>query len=72
MFSEELYVIVLYIYHTKESFTMDEYKKSHLILWNGITYALEMMEKQNYGIAKELLIKAQQDAEEAFINSENL
>ena len=33
-------------------------------LFNGITDALEAMERQNYGHAKEILIKAQQNAED--------
>ncbi len=47
---------------------MDEYKKLYLILWNGFTDALEMIERQNYGCAKEILIKAQQEAEEAYMD----
>ena len=39
---------------------MEEYKKMYLLLFNAITDALEQMEKQNYGSAKETLITAQQ------------
>ena len=49
---------------------MDEYKKPYLILWGGCTEALEALEHQNYGQARELLIKAQQEAEEQFLEAE--
>ena len=50
---------------------MDEYKKPYLILWNGVTDAIEALEKQNYGYAKEILIKVQQEAEETYIDFNN-
>ena len=50
---------------------MEEYKKMYLHLFNAITDALEQMEKQNYGTAKETLIAAQQQAEEIYITAEN-
>ena len=46
---------------------MDEYKKPYLILFNGCEAAIQAMEKQNYGQARELLIQAEQAAEEAFM-----
>ena len=47
---------------------MDEYKKPYLTLFNSVTDALEALERQNYGTAKEILIHGQQTAEEIFIN----
>lgn len=47
---------------------MDEDKQSYLCLWAGISDALAAMEKRNYGMAEEILIKAQQAAEEAWIS----
>lgn len=47
---------------------MDEYKKPYLTLWNAITDATKAIEQQNFGFAKELLKKAQQDAEEAYVS----
>ena len=47
---------------------MSEYKKPYLILFNAITRAIEQIEKQNFGEAKEILIKSQQEAEEEYIN----
>ena len=49
---------------------MEEYKKMYLLLFNAITDALEQMEKQNYGTAKDLLITAQQKAEEIYMPAE--
>ena len=50
---------------------MEEYKKMYLLLFNTITDALEQMEQQNYGSAKETLIAAQQQAEEIYITAGN-
>ena len=50
---------------------MIEYKKLYLVLWNGITDAIEHIEEKEYFTAKQRLIKAQQDAEDIFINSED-
>ena len=36
---------------------MDEYKAPYLHLFNAVTDALEALKMQNYGFAKELLIK---------------
>ena len=50
---------------------MEEYKKMYLLLFSAITDALEQMEKQNYGTAKDLLIAAQQQTEEIYITAES-
>ena len=49
---------------------MEEYKKMYLLLFNAITDALEQMEKQHYGSAKETLITAQQKTEEIYMSAE--
>ena len=46
------------------------YEKMYHLLFNAITDALEQMEKQNYGTAKDLLITAQQKAEEIYMSAE--
>ncbi len=46
---------------------MKEYQKSYLVLWQSVSEAIEAIEQLNYGIAKELLLKGQRKAEEAFI-----
>ncbi len=53
-----------------EARKMDEYKQPYLCLWAGISDALASLAKRNYGMAEEILIKAQQAAEEAWISAE--
>ena len=49
---------------------MDElYKNLYFHLFNQITDALEEMEKQNFGQARDILIRAQQEAEETYLNA---
>ncbi len=46
---------------------MEAYQKPYYILFNAATDALRAMESQNYGLARDILIRAQQDAEEYFL-----
>ena len=50
---------------------MTDYQKMYTTLFNAVTDALEKMEVQNYGDAKELLISAQQKTEEIYITAQN-
>ena len=50
---------------------MPDYEKMYHLLFNAITDALEQLEKQNFGSAKDLLIAAQQQAEEIYITAES-
>ena len=50
---------------------MPDYEKMYHLLFNAITDALQQLEQQNYGSAKDLLIAAQQQAEEIYITAEN-
>ena len=50
---------------------MADYDKMYSLLFNAITDALEQIEQQNFGSAKDLLIAAQQKAEEIYITAEN-
>ena len=50
---------------------MPDYEKMYHLLFNAITDALEQIEQQNFGSAKDLLIAAQQKAEEIYISAEN-
>ena len=43
------------------------YKEMYLTLFRSITSALEIMERQNYGMAKEVLQAAQQKSEDLYI-----
>ena len=47
------------------------YEKMYHLLFNAITDALEQMEKQNLGSAKDLLTTAQQQTEEIYMESAN-
>ena len=46
---------------------MEDYKKPYLILWSSCTAAVSALERQNFGLAKEILLRAQQEAEEAYL-----
>ena len=46
---------------------MDNFPKYYTRLFNGITDAIEALQNQNYIKAQDILIKAQQDAEEMYL-----
>ena len=46
----------------------DEYQKPYLILFNGVTDALELIREKRWAEAETKLMHIQQQAEEAFIN----
>jgi len=46
---------------------MEDFPKYYTRLFNGITDALEALGAQNYIKAQDILIKAQQDAEELYL-----
>ena len=48
----------------------DEYKKPYFILFNGITDTLASLDAGKRGEARERLIQAQQEAEDAYISEE--
>ena len=50
---------------------MVDYKKIYHLLFNAMTEALEKIDAQNYGDARDILIAAPQKAEEIYINSED-
>ena len=50
---------------------MANYDKMYSLLFNAITDALEKLEKQNLGDAKDILISDQQKAEEIYITAKN-
>ena len=49
---------------------MVDYQKLYTKLFNAITDALEALEQLNVGEAKDLLRRAQQEAEEDYLSSE--
>lgn len=48
-----------------------DYKQLYTLLFNVSTDALEQIAEQNYGKARDILITAQRDAEEIYINAED-
>ena len=51
----------------REAINIEDFPKYYTRLFNGITDALEALEQQNYIKAQDILIKAQQDAEEMYL-----
>ena len=49
---------------------MPDYEKLYYKLFAVFAEVTEALEQQDYGTAKRLLIKAQQDAEDAFLEEE--
>ena len=49
---------------------MEDYTKLYHLLFNAITDALEQMNAQNFGSAKETLVSPQQKAEDLYITAE--
>ncbi len=49
---------------------MPNYQKMYATLFNAITDAVECIQQDNYGTAKEVLIQAQQETEELYISAE--
>ena len=49
---------------------MISYEEMYKILFNGITDAIEDIERQNFGLAKDVLIKTQQAAEDIYIETD--
>ena len=47
-----------------------DYKQVYFLLFNRITDALCAIENSNYGTAKEILIKAQQETEEIYMDND--
>lgn len=47
---------------------MENFPKYYTRLFNGITDALEALQKHNYIKAEDILIRAQQDAEEMYLS----
>ena len=66
---EHLDALVLSLRLEQEMTDDADYKKMYLTLFNAVTGAIQQIDWQNYGRAKDLLITAQQNAEEIFISS---
>ena len=46
---------------------MENFPKYYAHLFNSITYAIDALQRQNYIEAQDILIRAQQDAEEMYL-----
>ena len=51
-------------------YSAEEYKKLYFMLFAAMADAVEELEQENYGAAKQRLITAQQEAEEQYIAEE--
>ena len=49
---------------------MPDYKKLYFMLFAAMADAVEELENENYGTAKQCLIAAQQEAEETYLEEE--
>ena len=49
---------------------MPDFKELYFLLFAAMSDAVEQIEAANYGAAKDMLIAAQQKAEEIYINDE--
>lgn len=47
-----------------------DYKKMYFLLFQGILAALDAMEEQNFGQARDILKKVQQETEEIYMGEE--
>ena len=46
---------------------MENFPKYYTLLFNAVTNAIADLDQRNYGAARSRLVKAQQDAEEAYL-----
>lgn len=49
---------------------MPNYQKLYTLLFNAFTNAKEQLDMQNYGNARDILMNAQKEAEEFYLNEE--
>ena len=57
-----------YDYHI-EVRKMENFPKYYTLLFNAVTDAIGDLDNQNYGAARARLVKAQQDAEDAYLDA---
>ena len=48
---------------------MENFPKYYTLLFNAVTDAIRDLDNQNYGAARARLVKAQQDAEDAYLDA---
>lgn len=64
-----LYLIIRYNIQERGDY-MPDFESLYLYLFNRITDALGEIKEQNYGKAREILLKAQEEAEERYMKEE--
>lgn len=50
---------------------MPDYQKLYVHLFQTLTKSIEVLERQDFGTARELLIQGQQEAEELYLDMED-
>ena len=53
----------------KEDEFMTDYKELYILMVDASEKAIEAIEKQNFGAAKEILIAAEQECEEIYVSA---
>lgn len=48
---------------------MSDFPNYYTLLFNRITDAIKALDRQDYGSARDILVKAQQDAEELYLEA---
>ena len=48
---------------------MESFPAYYTILFNGVTDAIAAIDRQDFGLARELLVRSQQRAEDAYIEA---
>lgn len=62
---------VLYMcYNTNEVKNMENLPKCYTVLFNTLTEVIEAIDRMDFGTARALLIRGQQEAEEAYASEE--
>lgn len=49
---------------------MPNYQKLYTLLFNAFTDTIEQLNMQNYGNAREIMMQAQKEAEELYLNED--
>ena len=50
---------------------MEELPRYYTVLFQAVEQAIDALDVQNYGLAKQLLIHGQQDAEESYLAADD-
>ena len=70
IFGNTKYNIIKFGITKQEMILMTDYQPLYTTLFNAITDALRQMDAQNYGLSRDLLIRAQQKTEAYYMDSD--